>query len=182
MNTITKYLTSQPISIILNGQQTGYCFQDGPPRQNVNTLRLSRCKETNTLIPKLMCMWLQEVIYSNKIYLLVELPNIFDPHDTPDGDTMSDSFAATNQVGIINTMWVRCFKYSIFFFFRILSRFHVGSMCLMRRLPLSRSCASSPDNNSLSDKSFLMLSNHLLFGLVLFLFPGTSVTITLLPT
>ena len=34
-------------------------------------------------------------------------------------------------------------------------------MCLMRRLHLAASCASSP-HNSLSDKSFLMLSNHLL--------------------
>ena len=34
----------------------------------------------------------------------------------------------------------------------------------------------------LSDKSFLMLSNHLRFGLPLVLFPGTSITITLLPT
>ena len=42
--------------------------------------------------------------------------------------------------------------------------FYVGSMCLLRRLHLARSCASSPDN-SLSDKSFLMLSNHLRFGL-----------------
>ena len=33
-----------------------------------------------------------------------------------------------------------------------------------------------------SDKSFLMLSNHLRFGLPLFLSPGTSITITLLPT
>ena len=41
-----------------------------------------------------------------------------------------------------------------FFFFSIFSHFHVGSMCLMRRLHLARSCASSPDN-SLSDKSFL---------------------------
>ena len=47
--------------------------------------------------------------------------------------------------------------------------------------PLTRSCASSPDN-SFSDKSFLILSNHLRFGLPLLLFPGTSITITLLPT
>ena len=51
----------------------------------------------------------------------------------------------------------------------------------MRRLHLARSCASSLDN-SLSDKSFPMLSNHLRFGLPLLLFPGTSVAITLLPT
>ena len=44
------------------------------------------------------------------------------------------------------------------YFFCILSHFYVGSMCLMRRLYLARSCASSPDN-SLCDKSFLMLSN-----------------------
>ena len=43
------------------------------------------------------------------------------------------------------------------------------------------SCASSLDN-SLSDKSFLMLSNHLCFGLPLLLFPGTSIPITLFPT
>ena len=45
-------------------------------------------------------------------------------------------------------------------------------MCLMRRLHLGRSCASSSDN-PLSDKSFLMLSNHLRFGLPLLLFPIT---------
>ena len=50
--------------------------------------------------------------------------------------------------------------------------FYVGSMFLMRRLHLR---ASSSDN-SLSDKSFLMLSNHLRFGLHLVLFPGTAVT------
>ena len=50
-----------------------------------------------------------------------------------------------------------------FFFFRILSHFYVGSMCLMRRLHWTWSCASSPDS-SLSDKSFLMLSNHLLWS------------------
>ena len=51
----------------------------------------------------------------------------------------------------------------------------------MRLLHLARSCASSLDN-SLSDKSFLMLSNHLRFGLPLLLFPSTSIAITLLPT
>ena len=51
----------------------------------------------------------------------------------------------------------------------------------MRRLHLARSSVSSLDN-SLSDKSFLMLSNHLRFGLPLLLFPGTSIVITLLPT
>ena len=51
----------------------------------------------------------------------------------------------------------------------------------MRRLHLARSCASSLDN-SLSDKSFMMLSNHLRFGLPLLLFPGTSIAIILLPT
>ena len=67
------------------------------------------------------------------------------------------------------------------FFFSIFSHFYVGSMCLMRRLHLARPCESSLDN-SLSDKSFLMLSNHLRFGLPLFLFSGTSIAITLLPT
>ena len=51
----------------------------------------------------------------------------------------------------------------------------------MRLFHLARSCASSLDNY-LSDKSFLMLSNHLRFGLPLLLFPGTSIAITLLPT
>ena len=51
----------------------------------------------------------------------------------------------------------------------------------MRRLQWTRSCAFSPDN-SLSDKSFLMLSNYLRFGLPPLLFPGTSITITLLTT
>ena len=67
------------------------------------------------------------------------------------------------------------------FFFRILSNVYVGSMFRMRRLHLTRSCASSPDN-SLSEKSFLMLSNHPRFGLPVLLFAGTSITITLLPT
>ena len=67
------------------------------------------------------------------------------------------------------------------FFFFIFSHFYVGSMCLVRRLHLGRSCASSPDN-PLSDKSFLMLSNHLRYGLPLLLFPGTSILTTLLPT
>ena len=65
--------------------------------------------------------------------------------------------------------------------FLIFSRFYVGSMCLMRRLHLARSCASSLDNY-LSDKSFLVISNHLRFGLPLFLFPVISIAITLLPT
>ena len=54
-------------------------------------------------------------------------------------------------------------------------------MCLVRRLHPGWSFASSPDN-SLFDKSFLMLSKHLRFGLPLLLFPGTSIPITLLPT
>ena len=54
-------------------------------------------------------------------------------------------------------------------------------MCRMRRLHLARSCASSLAN-SLSYKSFPMLSNHLRFGLPLLLFPDTSIPITLLPT
>ena len=74
-------------------------------------------------------------------------------------------------------MW--CWR--IFFFFFIFSQFYVGSMCLMRRLHLGRSCMSSSDN-PLSDKSFLMLSNHLRFGLPLLLFPGISIPITLFPT
>ena len=68
-----------------------------------------------------------------------------------------------------------------FFFFLIFSHLYVGSMCLVRRLHLARSCSSSPDN-SLSDKSFLILSNHLHFGLPLLLFLGTSIPITLFPT
>ena len=74
-------------------------------------------------------------------------------------------------------LWVVFF----FFFFFIFSHFYVGSMCLVRRLHLGLSFASSSDNR-LSDKSFLMLSNHLRFGLTLLLFPGTSIPITLLPT
>ena len=54
-------------------------------------------------------------------------------------------------------------------------------MFLTRLLHLTQSCASSPDN-SLSDKSFLMLSNHLRYRRPLLLAPGTSITITLLPT
>ena len=65
--------------------------------------------------------------------------------------------------------------------FLIFSHFYVGSMCLMRLLHLARSCVSSLDN-SFSEKSFLMLSIHFLFGLPLLLFPCTSIAITLLPT
>ena len=59
------------------------------------------------------------------------------------------------------------------------SQFYVGSVFLIRRIHLTWS--SCPDS-SLSDKAFLMLSSHLRFGLPLLLFPGTSITITLLPT
>ena len=69
----------------------------------------------------------------------------------------------------------------LFFFFCIFSHFYVWSMCLMRRLHLARSCTSFPDN-SLCDKSLLMLSNHLRFSLPLLLSPGTSIPITVLPT
>ena len=69
----------------------------------------------------------------------------------------------------------------LLFLFLIFSHFYVGSMCLMRRLHLAQSCVSSLDNY-LSDKSFLMPSNHLRFGLPLLLFSGTSIAITLLPT
>ena len=68
-----------------------------------------------------------------------------------------------------------------FLLFLIFSHFYVGSMCLMRRLHLARSCMSSLDN-SFSDKSFPMVSINLRFGLPLLLFPGTSIPITLLPT
>ena len=71
--------------------------------------------------------------------------------------------------------------YYFFFFFRVFSHLYVGSVCLMRRLHLARSCVSSLDN-SLSDKSFQVQSNHLRFRLPLLLFPGTSIAITLLPT
>ena len=75
-----------------------------------------------------------------------------------------------------------CVYYNIVFFFSSsFSHFYVGSMCLMIRLHLSRSFASFLDN-SLSDKSFLMLSNNLRFGLPLLPFPGTFIPITLLPT
>ena len=74
-------------------------------------------------------------------------------------------------------------------FFRILSHLCGVDVSYETRLHLTRSCASSPDN-SLSDKSFLMSSNHLHFGLPLLLFPGTYIilfpgtyiTISLLPT
>ena len=59
--------------------------------------------------------------------------------------------------------------------------FYLGSTFLMSRFPLIRHCVSSP-GSSLSDKSFLMLSNHLRFGLPLLLSHGTSITITLLST
>ena len=59
--------------------------------------------------------------------------------------------------------------------------FYVGAMFLMIRFQLIRHCVSSL-YSSLSDKLFLVLSNHLCFGLPLLLFHGTSITITLLPT
>ena len=51
----------------------------------------------------------------------------------------------------------------------------------MRRFQLIRHCVSSNDS-SLTDKWFLMLSNHLRFELPLLLFHGTSINITHLPT
>ena len=73
------------------------------------------------------------------------------------------------------------FAPDLFFFIFNFSHFYVVSMCLMRRLRFALPCASSLDN-SLSFKSFLMLSNHLRFGLPVLLFPGTSIAITLFPT
>ena len=98
----------------------------------------------------------------------------------------ASSWMAEDRHRFRNDVWAPeedMFSKVFFFFFHILSHFYVGSMCLMRRLHLARSCASSIDN-SLSDKSFLMLSNYmyLRFGLPLLLFPGTSIAITLLPT
>ena len=49
----------------------------------------------------------------------------------------------------------------------------------MCRLHVAPYYSSYPNDSSLSDKSFLMLSNHLRFGLPLLLFPGNSITITL---
>ena len=60
-------------------------------------------------------------------------------------------------------------------------QFYVGSMFLMRRFQLIRHGVSSPDS-SLSNKWFLVLSNHLRFGRPLRLFHGSSITNTLLPT
>ena len=78
--------------------------------------------------------------------------------------------------------WITLIFWCVFILiFLIFSLFYVGSMCLMRRLHLARSCVSCLDS-SLSDKSFLMLSNHLRFGLPLLLFPDTSIAIPLLPT
>ena len=66
--------------------------------------------------------------------------------------------------------------------FSFYASFHFvcGSMFLMRRFPLTRHCASSPDS-SLSDKSFLVLSNHFRFGLPLLLFHDTSIAIIIYP-
>ena len=96
-------------------------------------------------------------------------------------DPPVDSASPSRQVQLFGFCWFATKAVVFIFFFFIFSHFHVGSMCLVRRLHLGRSCASSPDN-SLSDKSFLMLSNHLRFGLPLLLFPGTSIPITILPT
>ena len=98
------------------------------------------------------------------------LPSTFIPPSRTVGDQKTAAFAS--HLPLVS--WRQ-------FFFRILSHFHVGSMFRMTRLHLTRSCSSSTDN-SLPDKSFLMLSNHVRFGLPLLFFPGTSIAITLLPT
>ena len=92
------------------------------------------------------------------------------------------SLARARIHGCLRNLWIlRRVRSTELLLFLIFSHFYVGSMCLMRLLHLARSCVSSLDN-SFSDKSFLMLSIHLLFGLPLLLFPGTSIAITLLPT
>ena len=68
-------------------------------------------------------------------------------------------------------VWVR--NVNQHFFFRIFSHFYVGSVFLMRHLHFIRFCASSPES-SLSDKSLLMLCNHLHSELPLLLLPGIT--------
>ena len=65
-----------------------------------------------------------------------------------------------------------CLLISCYTVYLLTSSSHFYAMFRMRRRHLTRSCASSPDN-SVSDKSFLMLSNHR-FGLPLLLFPIIS--------
>ena len=55
----------------------------------------------------------------------------------------------------------------------------MGSMIHMRRLHLSRSCASFPDS-PFSDKYFLMMSNQHGFDLPLLLFSGASTILSAL--
>ena len=91
---------------------------------------------------------------------------------------------ASERIRLVNSKRINIniiYKNKVIFFFFIFSHFYVGSMCLVRRLHLDRSCASSSDN-PLSDKSFLMLSIHLRFGLPLLLFAGISIPNTLFPT
>ena len=59
---------------------------------------------------------------------------------------------------------------SILLLLPILSNCYMRPMVSMSCLHLARFCASSPDT-SLFDTSFLMLSNHLRFGLRVLLFP-----------
>ena len=75
------------------------------------------------------------------------------------------------------------FPVFFFLFFRIFSHFYVWSMFLMRRLLLNLVLRFLPwQLYYISDKSFLMLCNHLRIGFPLLIFSGTSITITLLPT
>ena len=93
---------------------------------------------------------------------------------------MNTSLYTYFEFTVATYLFLRLYNIHIFFV-GILSHFYVGSMFAMKCFHLIRSCASSLDN-SLSDKFLLMFSNHLRFGLPLLLFPGTSITITLLPT
>ena len=96
----------------------------------------------------------------------------------PSGEDWNDCFSRFSGILFFVVPAIHMFSSSYFFFFRIFSHFCVGSMCLMRRLHLARSCASSPDSY-ISDQSFLMLSNHLRFDLPLLFSPaGTSIPIT----
>ena len=60
-------------------------------------------------------------------------------------DPMTAQTKANEVLQILKVIG-RCWYFS-FFFFCVVSHFYVGSMCLMRCLRLTRSCATSPDSS-----------------------------------
>ena len=95
-------------------------------------------------------------------------------------DKFERSLSTTTKV-VVGIQWATTTKVVVGIQWATTTMVVVGIEWVKRRIHLTWSCASSPDN-PLSDKPFLMLSNHLRFGLPILLFPSTSIAITLLPT